>query len=168
MNWRDGLAYTLTFPFQMAESRKRVEKELRFFFNVLDKAVFGRRSLRSDAHRCQRINMIEGGPLGDNFHCHGLIRPSSHPEAKIIESCTLQQAMEEIWNNKMRSVLTFDREYFGNKAIPARIEINPAFDNGNTPGKWANYICKTISAENSEALCPKTSWFHDGPVNKAR
>lgn len=153
-----GIAATFTFPKVITSSRTTVQKHMRYFWNVVDKKVFGKRSSRQQPFRCPRLMFLERGRNRDNFHFHGIVGVPTNEHAKrqyqSIDGMGL--LMNDTWYRDM----TFNakRAY-----VPARIEPIKTSHNFSAE-QWTNYITKTISDWNWNALCLQTSWGHNGPA----
>lgn len=167
-NWENGLSITANFPAPMAQNRKIVVKQMQHFLQCIDRVIFDHLVESNHPHRCQRIIVIENTKAGDYYHCHGLIRASSHPKSdeRYRNVHSFKDLMEVVWDEKMYQIHEMDNRdelIKADKPTPERLQITPASQGNYSPERWANYISKTACKSNTELLCWKTSWFADGP-----
>lgn len=155
--YEQAIALTFTFPPIITSSRTTVEKHMRYFWNVVDKKVFGKRSSRSKPYRCPRLMFLEHGRNRDNFHFHGIlgVPTNDHANAQYQNLNGMGLLLNDTWYRDM----TFNakRAY-----VPAQIEPIKTTHNYSLE-QWVGYITKTISDSNWDALCLETSWGHNGP-----
>jgi|GEM_PF-5176943 len=149
MGWGHTLALTLTFPPSIAAKRLTVENQLRHYWNVVDKAIFGNRSTyQKNPQRCHRINFIEPGAYRNNYHCHALVEVPTHGTAKskYHDIAGMGLLLLNTWSKKM----AFNIKH---RESPIKMERIDCLD------QWAGYITKTITDKSSDALCLQTSWL---------
>ncbi len=156
--YQKAIAITLTFPPSVSDTRAAVEKHLRYYWNVVDKVVFGNRSARATPYRCSRVMFLEKGRRGVNFHAHGIAgvpqNQFAKPEYHDLDRYGL--LLQDVWRKKM---------VFNKKRADIPCQIEPIKTTHNySPEKWVNYISKTVNDWNWNALCLETTWSHDGPA----
>lgn len=154
-DWADSFIYTLTFPSNIAINHVRMLKNLRYFWNRVDKALYGNLSIKEQAYRCLRINMREPGFSKCNHHVHGLVQLPKNPKLSIdmpdIEA--MFDVMEDAWENGMD---------FNKGRSPSAYHMADSKAYGYTEDDWISYITKTITDKDTDALCMDSSWFFDG------
>ncbi|SCA55793.1 hypothetical protein MTBPR1_120099 [Candidatus Terasakiella magnetica] len=154
-DWSDSYIYTLTFPSNIAINRERMMKNVRYFWNRVDKEFYGNLSQAKQPFRCVRINMLESGFSRMNHHVHGIVSVPQNPKCRVdlSDSEALLDIMEYAWENGMD---------FNKGRSPSAFHMADADGYGYTHEEWVSYITKTVTDRDFDAFCDHTSWLWDG------
>ncbi|WP_188666840.1 hypothetical protein [Terasakiella brassicae] len=161
LDWGEGIAVTLTFPPKIAAVREAVEGHLKHFWNVADGEKFGNLSKRQTRpYRIQRVCCIEAGANQDNYHCHAMVKVSTHPYANPDYTTVtgMLGLLEKTWFQKMT---------FNVMQPTSAYEFSPITTSSTTAAAWHAYMTKKVTDWNTDALCLKTSWLSDGQSEEA-
>lgn len=149
LDWGQTIVLTLTFPPSIAATREGVEEQAAYFWNVVDKRIFGNRATYpKKAQRCNRLNVIEPGRYRDNYHCHSLVEvpmsSSAKPKYQTVDD--MIDLLETVWKKKMS---------FNLDKVQCSVDVEEVGDFDY----WNRYITKTITDKNTDAICHRTTWL---------